>query len=322
MNVLLVSHKIKNCGVGQYGIRLKNVLSKSKKINLIYIEVENLNEFQNHVKQTSNLIAIIYNYHGITLPWLSNGLPDFVRNKDYKNIGLLHGSWGDNYFDIHISIDPSESENPPLNYSIPRPIYENVDKLLENHKIASEGVNTFINKYKDSNLPIFGTFGLAAGYKGFVSLIQLINHQYDNAVIKISMPRAHYQDKNIMPSETRRCLNIPRKPGIILLINNEFLSNEDLLLFLKSNTMNVFLYLNSLPYSKNSVSSVIDVVLGVHKPLAVSNSSFFRHVYNDKVCPYKTPIREILKISAAYWDQFRDKYSHKNLIEKFEKIIL
>ena len=194
-------------------------------------------------------------------------------------------------------------------YSVQRPIYEDVDKLLENHQVATKKADTFINKYQDSGLPIFGSFGLAARYK-VAKCPHIINQQYDNAVIKINMPRAHFYAEDSSIKEVRHCLSIPRKPGIILLIHNKFLSNEDLLTYLNSNTMNVFLY-DKMGGSKNCISSVIDVALGVRKPLAISDSDMFRNIYDDKICLYKTPISKILETSVEHCEKFREQYSHK-----------
>lgn len=78
--------------------------------------------------------------------------------------------------------------------------------------------------------------------------------------------------------------------------------------------MNIFLY-DSLP--NNGISSVIDFALSVEKPLAISDSCMFEHIYDDSICVYKTPLLEIMKNSVEYCKQFREKYSHKNFIEKF-----
>ena len=316
MSVIFVNHKITACGVYQYGLRFKHILEKSEDIKYKYIEVESLNEFLTHVNQTKDLKAIIYNYCRPTLPWVNHRVLKICKN--IKSIGLLHpGSPA--IFDHNCNIDPTEPENPPNFFSIARPIYENIDKILENHKVSSSSVQEFINKFQDTDIPIFGSFGFACGYKGFTNVIRIINDQFDNAIIKLQMPKAHFYDVNSVSSEVTRCKSIPLKPGIILMINNDFLSNEDLLSFLNSNTMNLFLYDENK--AKNAISSVIDVALGIRKPMAISNSSMFRNVYNDSVCVYKKSIRSLLQNSINYWDNYRDEYSHKNVLDKFEKII-
>ena len=316
MSVLLVNHKVVNCGVYQFGIRFKNILTKCKDINYIYIEVENIAEFYDNVTKTTNLKAIIYNYCTLTLPWLNPK----VLIPNVKNIGLLHPG-SPNFFNIGCNIDPNEKEAPPRVYSVPRPIYENVDELTQNCQPKNPAIDLFINEFTDSNLPIFGSFGLAASYKGFSRLIELVNQQYDNAVIKLHITRAFYYHESSVQEEVNRCLSIPRKAGIILRINIHFMTNEELLCFLNKNTMNIFLY-SQMGGSINCISSVIDIALGVKKPIGISDSDMFRNIYNDSICVYKRPIKDILNNSVEYCDFYREKYSHENVISKFKSIIL
>jgi hypothetical protein len=121
--------------------------------------------------------------------------------------------------------------------------------------------------------------------------------------------------------EVQRCLSIPRKKGIILMIHTNFITNECLLKFLNKNTMNIFLY-DKMGGSTNCISSVIDIALGVKKPIGISDSDMFRNIYNDSICIYKTPIKDILLNSVNYCDYYREKYSHNNVINKFKSIIL
>ena len=45
MKVLFLNHKIINCGIYQYGIRLFNILVKSENITYIYKEIDSFNEY-------------------------------------------------------------------------------------------------------------------------------------------------------------------------------------------------------------------------------------------------------------------------------------
>jgi len=115
----------------------------------------------------------------------------------------------------------------------------------------------------------------------------------------------------------QKCMDENIKPGITLMITHDFFSNEDVIRFLNSNTINIFLY-DSLPNS--SLSSVIDYALSVDKPIGISNSHMFNHIYSDEICLYKTTITECIKNSSCL-DKFREQYSHKNVINKFIQIL-
>ena len=316
MNVLFVNHKVIQCGIYQFGLRFRDILSKCKDINYIYIEVENVTEFYDNVRKTNNLVAIIYNYVGTTMPWLN----PYVLIPNIKNIGLLHPGASE-FFNINCTIDPDEKESPPKIYAIPRPIYENVDKLIQDCQTTNSTIDSFINQYTEDNIPIFGSFGLASFYKGFHKTIEIINSQYDNAVIKLHITGAYYGHKDSVQEEINRCLSISKKEGIILMINTDFMTNEQLLQFLNANTMNLFLYIPT-GGGRNVISSVIDIALSVKKPIGISDSDMFRNIYHDSICVSKTPIKDILLHSVNYCDYYREKYSHENVIRKFKHIIL
>jgi hypothetical protein len=67
MKILFLNSKIQNCGVYQYGLRLFDILKKTKTIEYIYTEIDSLDEYNN----LSKFYVIIYNYHCSTMPWLN-----------------------------------------------------------------------------------------------------------------------------------------------------------------------------------------------------------------------------------------------------------
>jgi hypothetical protein len=308
MKVLFLNHSKQQCGVYQYGKRLYDILQK--KGEYTYVEIENVEDYRNSIVKYSP-DKILYNYHQSTMPWLNK---DNIQH-DVTNIGIPHES-PEHLFDIVCDIDPNASESA-TRFSIPRPIYENVDTLLENYQ-PSPSIKAFID-YSEEGVPVFGSFGFGFLNKGFYRLIQLIDATYDSAIIKLIIPGAHFDDNREYTKYQMKqiCESIPRKSSIKLLITHEFVSNEDILLFLKSNTMNLFLY-DKL--DGRSISSTIDYALSVNTPLAISDSNMFRHIYSDEICVYKTQIRDCMKQSRVHCNSFLEKYSHDTLIEKMDKI--
>jgi hypothetical protein len=273
------------------------------------VEIETVEEYQNAI--TYSPTTIIYNYHQSTMPWLNR---DTIQ-KEVMNIGIPHES-PEYLFDIVVDIDPIASESANR-FSIPRPIYENVDALLEAYT-PSPSIKEFID-YAQPGVPVFGSFGFGFLNKGFYRLVQLIDATHDEAIIKLIIPSAHFDPNRDHTISTMRqiCENLPRKPSIQLMITHEFVSNEDLLLFLKSNTVNLFLY-DTL--EGRGISSAIDYALSVNTPLAISDSHMFRHIYSDDICVYKRPLVECIKHSLEYCTPFLQTYSHDALIEKMDKI--
>jgi hypothetical protein len=311
--VLFLNHKVKSCGVYQYGVRLFQIFSRSNQYNYVYEEIENYDEYCKMI-QCHRPVCIFYNYHCMTMRWLSSE----TIQKNVKNIATQHDLEEYDFFDVVVRLDTTLQEFPPKKYNLPRPIYENVNDLLQFYSCSSESFRNFV-EYKEEGVPVFGSFGFARSGKGFDRIIRIINERFDHAIIKFLIPSAHFLNENLVHEIVHECLSIVRKPGIQLKITSEFVDNKDILYFLKSNTMNLFMYDDSFPNS--GVSSVIDYALSVKKPMAISKSHWFRHVYNDKICVEITDIDEILETSMHYVEKLCEHFSNKNLIDKMDVVI-
>jgi hypothetical protein len=313
MNILFLNHKIHACGVYQYGLRVADILKKSNKNNYIYSEIENYHEYLNCLS-FHNPDIIIYNYHTSTMSWLNS------QNIQYEvtNIGIPHESSCD-FFDYIFNIDPSETDVNNI-YSIPRPIYENIEELFTTYKITDNEIDKFINYNEGPDVPIFGSFGFGFQNKGFDKIIDIINQNYTKAIIKLVITIAHFDPNNItnynIISNLCKLKNI--NPNIKLLICNNFFTNEEILLFLHSNTANIFLYDQMIG---RGMSSVIDYAISANKPFVISDSYMFKHVYSDSICVYKTNIKDAIINSASKSLHLIYKYSNKNLIDKIDKTI-
>jgi hypothetical protein len=192
---------------------------------------------------------------------------------------------------------------------IPRPLFYNVPKDLSTSKFSN-----FINYNKGPDVPIFGSFGFGSLNKGFGRMIQLINNQYNNAIIKLVIPLGHYVDKSQLVNTINHCFSVPRKPGVELLISNDFFENDEILFFLQSNTMNVFMYDRM---QGRGISSTIDYALSVDVPIAISNSYMFRNIYNDCICADIHSLEQIRQ-QLPYLNQFKEKYSQDSVLKWFK----
>jgi len=315
MNILFISNTSSRCGVNQYGKRLFEILSKMEDISFVYFEVNEYKDYLNVIKN-NYYDAILYNYHNGPMRWLNK---DNIQKKT-KNIGLQHDSPPDPYenvlFDIVLRLDVTLIED--INkYNITRPIYENVNELIEKCYL-SDNIKEFI-EYKEDNVPIFGSFGFAGYIKNYEKIVEIINQQYDRAIIKIIMPKLEAISDEVLTDINIGCNYKNVKPGIKLMITSEFIDNYALLKFLGSNTLNIFLY-DKVPYA--GLSSVIDYALSVNRPIAVSDSNMYRHIYSDDICIYKRSVDYIINNSKEYLDYYRKLHSNENLREKIKNIII
>ena len=100
--------------------------------------------------------------------------------------------------------------------TIPRKAYSETSEVYEDES----DINDFIYKYTDTDIPIFGSFGFGFENKGFDKIIKLVNEQYDNAIIKLVIPIAHFDpDPDRIHRMRELCFRSNIKPGIILMVS-------------------------------------------------------------------------------------------------------
>jgi hypothetical protein len=245
------------------------------------------------------------------MPWLNYT----TIQKNVKNICIAHES-NDEMFDIKLSIDPNGING------LPRPIFQQVENIIQNWRPSTSSIQDFI-EYKQNTIPIFGSFGFGFDCKGFTKIVEMIDSTYDEAIIKFVIPLAHYRSNSDPAFDTtimaQKCRDKITKPNITLLVTHEFFTNEDLLYFLHSNTMNIFLY-DSMP--GRGISSVIDYAISVKTPLGISDSHMFRHIYSDDICLYKTSIQKCMIQSPEYCNTYRTAYSNQNMISAMKNVMI
>lgn len=295
--IIFINHTIQNCGVYQYGKRLAKILLQSTKYNFVYYEIDSVEQYQAICEKSPEVI--IYNYHPATLPWLT----DLTMQKRVPNVGIFHESSINVKFDYIIDIDPSAINTKTL-VSIPRPL-----------------ISRTIPKLSLPEIVTIGSFGFGFHNKGWDKIVKLVNEQYDRAIIKFNIPFAHFAggDALMMANQIKNlCMINNVKPGIELIITHKFMDDEELLLFLASNTINIFMY-DSMP--GRGCSSVIDYALSVDRPIGISDSDMFRHIYSDEICLYKRSIADIIENGNKYLDRFRLMWSDDHLIHIIEDFL-
>ncbi len=309
--VLFINHKIKKCGVYQYGTRLFNILKKSVAINFIFCEIENYDEYLK-LLENNQYNALFYNYHPCIMNWLNS---NNIQRK-VKNIGIQHDLTENDIFEITLRLDTTlpEREN---RYNIPRPIFENVDELLKNYVPCSKEFEEFLNYNEGPDVPIFGSFGFIFNRKRFHKIVEVVCNNYDNAIIKLILTHADTAPSQMEVIE--HCNNSLTKTNIKLMITHEFIEELDVLKFLTVNTMNIFMHET---HPNAGVSSVPDYALSVKNPIGISNTSWFRHIYSPEIDVEITPINESILKGKSISEKYRDEFSNTRLIEKINTIII
>jgi len=301
-NILILNHKMKNCGVYQYGLRTANILKKSTIYNFIYTEIDNLDEY-NVALKLNNPFAVIYNNHLDILNWFS---PEVVSsNRQCLHVGIIHeGECYKKYnYDYHIHEDSSSHDRENI-FVVPRPLLE------------------YTGQHKNPTIPTINSFGFGFADKGFDKIVNLVESQFDEACINLHMTHAFFgRPLAELLQLSEYCRSIVNKQNITLNITNNFLDENELLDFLASSTINVFLY-NERSHTTRGLSSVIDYALSVDKPIAISKSNMFRHLkdVNPSIYVDERALSDIIQSGTEPLLNIKNKFSNIEFIKKYEYI--
>ncbi len=103
-------------------------------------------------------------------------------------------------------------------------------------------------------------------------------------------------------------------------ISHEHLTLEQILKFLSKNDLNVFLY----EYQDNrGISSATDWAISVKRPLVITKSSMFRHLFDcyPSICIEENSLKTILENGVKHLERLCEEWSPENLLWDYERII-
>lgn len=304
--VLFINHPEKECGVHQFGENVFSAIQHSEKYQFLYGECSSQDDLEKLIAKHQPS-AIIYNYYGSTMPWLNTGI---TRKIKIPHIGVIHevtqervNQAGKTLFDFHIAPDPT--------VLLTNPIVFKTGRLIP----AYNGVTV--------NPPVVtvGSFGFGTKGKGYTKIIETVQEEFDEAIIRINIPFARFGDASGEGAKAyaAACQALIRKPGIRLQISHEFWSQEEVLAFLASNTINCFFYEEN---KNRGISSVIDLALAVDKPIAITRSNMFRNVYDTdpSICIENRSLKEIIAEGTTALLPYKTEWTAANLCWDYERI--
>lgn len=306
MKILFVNHKKSQCGVYEFGRNIGLALGKSS-YNFLYLECDSIAELQKTLER-ENPDLIIYNYNPATMSWLKAAT---TKKIGCPQIGIIHevtqqvaDKANNSLFNFHIAHDPTLKLKNPLVFKAGRliPRYE--------------------NKFELPSIPTIGSFGFA-GKKGQKKIVEMVQQEFDKAVVRINIPFATFGDANgsmakAIAEDCRRALT---NKDIKLEISHDFLEEARLLDFLAQNTINLFLYEQMT--DQRGISGATDIAMAVKRPLGITRQSMFRHIFEavPSICVEDNPIREIIKNGLEPLAPFYDKWSEEGICRDYERIV-
>lgn len=328
--VLFVTHTPRQCGVYEFGKNVFQAIASSGKYLFIKLECESPDELKKAVRQ-HNPAAIIYNYHPSVLPWLSSKISKGIHRNNIAGIrtiqvGIIHevtqqvADTATGYRNKYILGSSAKKLNALFDYYIaPDPTL-----LLKNPLVFKTGrlIPSYTKVFPPPLVTTIGSFGFATPKKGFEKLVQRVNDEFDEAIIRLNMPSADFGDADGSNAKliASRCKELIKKPGIRLEVSHEFMTDAKLLDFLAANSMNVFMYED---VQGRGISSAVDNALAVKKPVAISRCPMFRHILsaNPSVCVDDHSLKTILTNGFQPLQEISKDWTAENLRWEYERIL-
>lgn len=304
---LFVNHHKSQCGVYEFGRNIGDALKESS-LDFSYEECGSADELYRVVGQSA-FDVIIYNYHPATMSWLDIGV---TKTISCPQIGIIHevtqsvADRADNrLFSFHVAHDPT--------LLLKNPIVFKAGRLIPHYE----------NRFDEPGIPTVGSFGFA-GKKGQRRVVELVQKEFDKALIRINIPFATFGDPRgeMALAIAEDCRAALTKSNIELDITHDFLEQDKLLDFIAQNTINLFLY-EPMEDDHRGISAVIDLALAVQRPLGITSQKMFRHIANafPKICVESNSIKGILKNGTRPLEPFYQEWSAENLCWDYERIV-
>ena len=329
--ILFISHPQKQCGVFEFGKNIFQAIAGSEKYEFVWIECNALNQLHASINQYKPA-AIIYNYHPATMPWLCKKVgpklyKSYVYDINVLQIGIIHeitqeiADSATSYSKKFIVGGSQKLSNVLFDYYIAA----DPTLLLRNPLVFKTGrlIQSYQNNFPLPAVTTIGSFGFGTPKKGFEKIVAKVQEEFDEAIIRLNIPAADFGDAD--GSEAKKiaagCKAIIQKKGIQLKVTHDFLDNEGVLDFLAQNSVNVFLYEDS---AGRGLSSAVDNALAVQRPLAVSNSSMFRHILktaplvsleNSSLSQVIANGFEPLQKMLSQWDALNIKWEYERIFD-------
>ncbi len=297
-----------NCSIYESGVMMYQSLLLSSKYELDYIEID---ESQRNI--SSNYDFYAFNYHHLTMGWLDT---KSVRRLPGVKITFVLETLPNNPFvlcpqddfDAYCALDPTMKVDDRRVYAFPRPLE----------------VSSIVTDYKNPSIPIIGTFGFATPGKGFELVVDAVNKEFDEAIIRINIPAGTYADNSCWSLQKQNyadylqilCQKVAKK-GIQVIVTNEYMSKESLISWCAQNTLNCFLYNRNQP----GLSATTDQAISSGRPLAISTNETFRHIHSYlKPYPFQS-LKESIASSQPGVLQMQKDWHPKNFALKFEQVL-
>ena len=308
-DVLFVNNAEPACGVYQFGQRVFDALAARQKHYRFHLAECTAPASVLAATRQLNPCAVVFNYHPLTQRFVDR---DLVHQTGVPCFGIYHEITPEiarlprppQPFDHWFHSDPSLTDQSDFMRATARPLIE------------------YQNNFPVPAIPTIGTFGFGFANKGFERLAHLVQEQFEEAVLRMHIPHSAYMDPDGSEARQRETAvrEIITSPRIRLEITHHLMSNADLLDFLAKNTVNAFLY---DAMENRGISSVVDYALSVDRPIAITRTSMFRHIFDARpsIVVEESSLPQIINQGVEPIRAFKTAWSNEVMAGQYEDFI-
>ena len=299
---LFINNKKARDSIYESGHMVYQCLRQSGKYKLDYQEVD-IND--RTIKKGYDFY--FFNYHPFTMKWLQTR--HLKKELGFVITMILEVAPNDpfvmcpeNDFDFYCALDPTVKSRQNNVYPFPRPL---------------EKIN-FDLPVIQNQIPLIGTFGFATKGKGFHHVVEAVNKEFTEAIVRINIPFGDFvPESKQYASYLGNLCRQKAKPGIEVRVTHDFMSKEELIKWCNANTLNCFLYDRNMP----GLSATTDQAIVAGKPMAVSANDTFRHI-TSYLPPYPLySLRDSIEKSLPMVKKMENDWQPERFTERFEEVL-
>jgi len=306
--IAFVNYIENQCGIHQYGWNLYESLKLLEpKCEVKLLNVQSFEQANQAIQKEGINYAFYNSPMHMTNSHLNAGRVD--RNR--TNIYVVHDTASfpqikmgeDNFYQYTVMGDPTLV--PPNERYIP------IKRVIWDYE----------NKFPTPEIVTIGSFGFNSPAKGFAGLINRVQEEFDEAIIRLNIPASDIgrETPEIINKKDAILFDLVKKKGVQLKITHDFLETNELFDFLAQNSLNAFLYQQQDNSQLGGIASSLDVALSARRPMAISKCSMFRHVlkYNLPITVPEYSLKEILDRGADVLDPIYREWSKEQVSKEF-----
>lgn len=173
-------------------------------------------------------------------------------------------------------------------------------------------------------VPVISSFGFGTPGKGFAFLVEAVNREFDQAIVRVNIPPGDYTQSfdGIHGTDYPRylaslCQRIA-KPGISIQFTYDFMTPEELLDWCMESDLNCFLYTRR----QSGLSATTDQSILSGRPLLTGTNDTFRHIHKY-IPPYPVmSLRQALESSTPSVHRLQQDWSYSSFTRTFERMLV